>query len=573
MTEIALEQKYREYLNALPLSALRVLGRTKGIPSHCRANKADIVDAVTEILMGRAEPVPNSGRGAPVKQNYLDPAILHSLAEIRRSYEEENERRNVLEVASAEPARGFFDQPVYTGLLEIMQGGYGFVRAYNCQPTNGGDVFISAQLIHALRLREGDYIACNVKPRQKNDSAAIHELLSVNGVPVGQYEKRCQFDALTACYADERINLSEGSDELSLRILDLFSPIGKGQRALIIAPPKAGKTTLLKDIARAVVRHHRDLHLIVLLIDERPEEVTDIRSCVEGAEVVYSTFDELPEHHVKVENYFEHRCKITVFFCLSTPAEDLFRTSSPEVPSGGRKRVQHNSRHHQHRRDNPADPHLSTDFRIQFSQSEPQQNDSDPDGDQPPAGLNHIAEHRPKQTETDKQHHLRQKPGHRKRQRQHKLPLCPPETPQQRQSQHPEHAVTDHPHPDRRLEDPDLRRQSHQMRFRHIRQRIEHQRRRQVSDSLPGEVSPAAPVHSHRRHRADQNRRPLKRIQFLTQNNNRDQGKHNDLQSEILLASMLRSALKNATCPITNTTTQIPTHNQNSAASAPSPRG
>ena len=299
MTEIALEQKYREYLNALPLSALRVLGRTKGIPSHRRANKADIVDAVTEILMGRAEPVPNSGRGAPVKQNYLDPAILHSLAEIRRSYEEENERRNVLEVASAEPARGFFDQPVYTGLLEIMQGGYGFVRAYNCQPTNGGDVFISAQLIHALRLREGDYIACNVKPRQKNDSAAIHELLSVNGVPVGQYEKRCQFDALTACYADERINLSEGSDELSLRILDLFSPIGKGQRALIIAPPKAGKTTLLKDIARAVVRHHRDLHLIVLLIDERPEEVTDIRSCVEGAEVVYSTFDEGAEHHIR----------------------------------------------------------------------------------------------------------------------------------------------------------------------------------------------------------------------------------------------------------------------------------
>ena len=293
-----LEGKYREYLETLPLTVLRILGRNQGVPTTRVGNKPELIDAITDILMGRQQPVPRSGRGAPVKQSYLDPSIMLKLAEIRRSGEREQPQK-MLQVASPEPVKSFFDQPVYTGILEIMQSGYGFLRAKNCQPTNGNDVFIAAPLIHSLKLREGDFVACNVRPRQKNDSAAIGEVLSVNGLPVGVYENRPFFDALTACYANEKIKLSEGNNQISLRILDLFAPIGKGQRALIIAPPKAGKTTLLKDIARAIADHHRDISLIVLLIDERPEEVTDFRSSVDNAEIIYSTFDEGADHHVR----------------------------------------------------------------------------------------------------------------------------------------------------------------------------------------------------------------------------------------------------------------------------------
>ncbi len=292
-----IEQEYRELLEGLPLSTLRILGRMNGVPTDRCGNKAELLGGILDVLSGRVAPVPRSGRGAPVKQSYVDPAILQKLSEIRRKTEKEV-RPNVLEVACSDE-KGYYDQPACSGILEIMQSGYGFLRAKNCQPTNGGDVFIAAPIIHSLKLREGDFVACIPKPRLKNDSAAIGELLSVNGRIVGSYEDRPFFDTLTASYPNERITLSEGRSELSLRLLDLFAPIGKGQRALIIAPPKAGKTTLLKDIARAVSEQHREIDLIVLLIDERPEEVTDFRASVDTAEVIYSTFDEGADHHIR----------------------------------------------------------------------------------------------------------------------------------------------------------------------------------------------------------------------------------------------------------------------------------
>lgn len=295
------EQRYREYLDTLPLSTLRILGRQHGVGRASSNNKKVLVESITQILTGKMQPAPRSNRGAPAKLTYVDPAILDRLAQIKRTGEEESRaRENILEVASDGARREPYDAPVYTGILEIMQGGYGFVRAHNCQPSSTGeDVFIPAPMIHNCALREGDYIACTAKTRQKNDSAAIATLLSVNGLAVGKYEKRPYFDALTAQYPNEKIELSDGSDLISLRLLDLFVPIGKGQRALIIAPPKAGKTTLLKEIAGAVSRSQRGIELIVLLVDERPEEVTDIRTSVKGAEVVYSTFDEGAEHHIR----------------------------------------------------------------------------------------------------------------------------------------------------------------------------------------------------------------------------------------------------------------------------------
>ncbi len=293
-----LESECRQFLDELPLSTLRVLGRKYGVQHASSENKDDLITDLTAIVMGDRDPFPPSRRGAPAKQTYIDPAIVDKI----ESFIHRAEEGMVLKVESPEHEPEptiFYEQPVNTGILEITAGGYGFLRAKNCQPSADGDVFFSAPAIHALKLRAGDYLTCIAKPKQKNDSPALEELLSVNGLPIGSYEQRPQFDFLTAKYANEKIALSAGNSDIALRILDLFVPIGKGQRALIIAPPKAGKTTLLKSVARSISENHREIALIILLIDERPEEVTDIRSSVDSAEVIYSTFDEGADHHIR----------------------------------------------------------------------------------------------------------------------------------------------------------------------------------------------------------------------------------------------------------------------------------
>lgn len=304
-----METRYREYLDTLSLTTLRLLGRENGVAQASSIKKSGLIDGIVAVLTGKSQPAPRSKRGAPVKHSYLDPEVSRKLEEIRKEYRYDGGKKEVVTGVSSPdlPDRPLYDEPVYSGILEIMQGGYGFLRAKNCQPSSGGDVFIAAPVLHAMRLREGDFVACTAKPRQKNDSPALDEILSVNGLPVGEYERRPFFDSLTAQYAKEKIELSKENPCLSLRVLDLFAPIGKGQRALIIAPPKAGKTTLLKEIASAIAAHHEEISLIVLLIDERPEEVTDFRTSVPEAQVVYSTFDEGAEHHIRAaELTIEH---------------------------------------------------------------------------------------------------------------------------------------------------------------------------------------------------------------------------------------------------------------------------
>ena len=298
MQSTLMEERFREYLSALPITVLRVLGRKYGVKQSTSTNKESLICAITDILTEKTEPTPRSNRGAPVKQTYIDPEILRDIEDIKRKFSSPGEPQ--LSVASPVPAqKSIYAESVSTGILEITQGGYGFLRAKNCQPSNEGDVFIPAPMIHSMNLRAGDFISCTAKPRLKNDSAAIEEILTVNGLTPGGYEQRPVFDSLTAKYANEKIGLSEQCGEVSLRLIDLFCPIGKGQRALIIAPPKAGKTTLLKSVAHAISEFHREICLIILLIDERPEEVTDIRTSVQNAEVVYSTFDEGAEHHIR----------------------------------------------------------------------------------------------------------------------------------------------------------------------------------------------------------------------------------------------------------------------------------
>ncbi len=304
------KQEAIAYLSSLPIPTLRIVGRKYGVERASSCHKEELIASIASLLAGTAEPVTKSKRGAPAKYNYLSPEIEAELENFKKKFEAAEREQGILVVASPDAApemESDYRRDTLTGILEISPSGYGFLRAKNCQPSANGDVYLSSQAIHALRLRAGDLVVCTAKPRVKNDSPALDEVLSVNGLPVGSYERRPFFDSLTAQYASEKIELSERSDDMSLRVLDLFTPIGKGQRALIIAPPKAGKTTLLKSIARSVSNSHRGINLIVLLIDERPEEVTDIRTNVSGAEVIYSTFDEGMEHHIRAaELTIEH---------------------------------------------------------------------------------------------------------------------------------------------------------------------------------------------------------------------------------------------------------------------------
>ena len=186
-----------------------------------------------------------------------------------------------------------------TGVLEVLPDGYGFLRSSNYLP-GSDDVYVSPSQIRKFNLKTGDLITG--KTRAAKDTEKYQALLfveAVNGDKPEVAAKRPDFDTLTPIYPDKRITLEHNPADLSTRLIDIISPIGKGQRGLIVAPPKAGKTILLQKIANSIEKNHPDLKVIVLLIDERPEEVTDMKRNING-DVVYSTFDEVPEHHIRV---------------------------------------------------------------------------------------------------------------------------------------------------------------------------------------------------------------------------------------------------------------------------------
>jgi len=197
------------------------------------------------------------------------------------------------------------------GILEVMPDGFGFIRCENYLPGDA-DVYVSPMQIRRLNLKSGDIIEGNLRVRSQNEKfAALLYVKSVNGFHPEAALKRTSFEDLTPIFPDSRLRLEHAGAPTAMRVVDLVSPIGKGQRGMIVAPPKVGKTTLLKDIAKSITTNYPDMHLIILLIDERPEEVTDIRESIEGkqVEVIYSTFDELPEHHKRVSEMVIERAK------------------------------------------------------------------------------------------------------------------------------------------------------------------------------------------------------------------------------------------------------------------------
>lgn len=197
------------------------------------------------------------------------------------------------------------------GILEIVENGYGFIRSENYL-SGDDDVYVSHSQIRKFNLKTGDILKGNIKFNSPNDRyAALIYIESVNGYKPYEAQRRKNFEDLTPIFPNERIRLEIPGGPVSMRMLDLLSPIGKGQRGMIVSQPKTGKTTLLKQIAKSIIQSEPDMKVIVLLIDERPEEVTDIRESIEGknAEVIYSTFDELPEHHRRVSEMVLERAK------------------------------------------------------------------------------------------------------------------------------------------------------------------------------------------------------------------------------------------------------------------------
>ncbi|MFT4146382.1 MAG: transcription termination factor Rho [Mobilitalea sp.] len=197
------------------------------------------------------------------------------------------------------------------GILEVLPDGYGFIRCDNYLPGEN-DVYVSPAQIRRFNLKTGDIVSGNTRVRNQNEKfSALLYVKSVNGFHPAEAGKRKRFEDLTPVFPNERIHLETPGAGVSMRMVDLISPIGKGQRGMIVSQPKTGKTTLLKQIAKAVTRNHPDMKLIILLIDERPEEVTDIKESIEGrnVEVIYSTFDELPDNHKRVSEMVIERAK------------------------------------------------------------------------------------------------------------------------------------------------------------------------------------------------------------------------------------------------------------------------
>jgi len=195
-----------------------------------------------------------------------------------------------------------------SGILEIMQEGYGFLRTSGYLP-GSEDIYVSPSQIKRFGLRVGDEVLGQVRaPKDNEKYYALLRVEAVNGLDPEQARSRPDFEKLTPVFPHERLKLELPQSDLTVRIVDLFAPIGKGQRAMIVSPPKAGKTTLLKKIGQSVVQNHQEVYLMVLLLDERPEEVTDMRRSVE-AEVIASTFDRPPEEHVQVADLVLERAK------------------------------------------------------------------------------------------------------------------------------------------------------------------------------------------------------------------------------------------------------------------------
>ncbi len=295
----------KEELEGLHLSVLREIGRQIGVKAPAAMNKLGLINEIIGIQDNKIDAVPPNKRGAPPKMS-IDVSEFYIKDAFDATYTDEKPYHKGVQLSDSQKDSGVF---TVEGVLEQHISGYGFLRTNNYENSKD-DIYVSSQNIRKYNLRRGDKVKANAKIVREGDSAALQEVLAINDLDPALFLKRTNFDDLLPYYPTERIKLETDSEDsdLSIRLIDLFCPLGMGQRGLIVAPPKTGKTTLLKYIAQSIEKNYPDVKLIMLLIDERPEEVTDIKRSVKG-EVVFSTFDEGPEHHIRAAELVINRAK------------------------------------------------------------------------------------------------------------------------------------------------------------------------------------------------------------------------------------------------------------------------
>ena len=305
----------REKYESLPLATLKDLAKARGLKGISTMKKAELIERMLEEDEKEKKSARETVKGLSANTG-------------------DKEVHDIDKLDSGITAHG---------ILEVMQDGYGFIRSANYLPGEN-DVYVSPSQIRRFNLKTGDILEGNtrIKTQQEKFSALLY-LSKINEMDPMKAMHRKNFEDMTPIFPNERLSLECGKTSTAMRIMDLMSPIGKGQRGMIVSPPKAGKTTLLKQVALSVQKNNPEVHLLILLIDERPEEVTDIRESIEGpnVEVIYSTFDELPEHHKRVSEMVIERAKRLVehkkdVMILIDSITRLARAYNLTVPPSGR---------------------------------------------------------------------------------------------------------------------------------------------------------------------------------------------------------------------------------------------
>lgn len=340
----------REKYESLSVTVLRELAKARGLKNLSGLKKSELVERMVKEDEKEAKEKPEAKGGEnaqekPEVKAQEKPEIKAQEREPRGEEKPERELDRGREDRGSQQDKEELDSGITAnGILEVMPDGYGFIRSENYLPGDK-DVYVSPSQIRRFNLKTGDIVCGNtrIKTQQEKFSALLY-VSTINGFPPIVAQQRKNFENMTPIFPNERIRLEQpGKSSVAMRIVDLVSPIGKGQRGMIVSQPKAGKTTLLKQIAKAVTAANPDMHLIILLIDERPEEVTDIKEAIEGknVEVIYSTFDELPEHHKRVSEMVIERAKRLVehhkeVMILLDSITRLARAYNLTVPPSGR---------------------------------------------------------------------------------------------------------------------------------------------------------------------------------------------------------------------------------------------
>lgn len=338
----------REKYESLALADLKAIAKARGLKGTSTMKKAELVELMlAEDEKDKAKGKEPQHKTVPAKA----PDRTETRGEAREARAERTEYKTERSEGRVEEPKGDEDKfpteldsgIVARGILEVMPDGYGFIRCENYLPGDH-DVYVAPSQIRRFGLKTGDILEGNTRVKTQGEKfAALLYVKSINGYTPEEASRRCNFEDMTPIFPDERLHLETPGASVSMRIMDLISPVGKGQRGMIVSPPKAGKTTLLKDIAKSIKRNAPEVHLIILLIDERPEEVTDIKEAIEGpnVEVIYSTFDELPEHHKRVSEMVIERGKRLVehkkdVMILIDSITRLTRAYNLTVPPSGR---------------------------------------------------------------------------------------------------------------------------------------------------------------------------------------------------------------------------------------------